>query len=136
MSLDSDTQMGNFGSEEGSLRVGTVVLRTPLYHELSLQRSVPGWTVEQKCLACDRLASFTCQWNCLRETWYHSALWLLGSLVRDFLASLSSRRASRTLLSHHLAAFAGFTRRRHAFWQAARVACWRDSTATLNSSSV
>ena len=42
LSLDSDTQIGNLGSEDGSLRVGTVVLRTPLYHELSLQRSVPG----------------------------------------------------------------------------------------------
>ena len=42
LSLDSDTHMGNLGSEDGSLRVGMVVLWTPLYHELSFHKSVPG----------------------------------------------------------------------------------------------
>ena len=59
LSFDSDIQMGNLGSERGSLRVGTVVFLTPWYQRLSHHRSVPGLTVDAKCQACDRLARAT-----------------------------------------------------------------------------
>ena len=59
LSFDSDIQMGNLGSERGSLRVGTVVFLTPWYHRLSRHRSVPGLTVDAKCRACDRFARAT-----------------------------------------------------------------------------
>ena len=56
LSFVSDTQIGNLGLEEGSLRVGTTVLRMPLYHELRRHKSVPGLTEAAKHLAWERFA--------------------------------------------------------------------------------
>ena len=64
--------------------------------------------------------------------WYLMVVWLEGNLERVFLDWRRSLRASRTLLSNHLAARTGFTWCLQVAWLVARVAFWRVSTVTLN----